>query len=377
MFEVRRIAWVSLGVVLFGCAARQSSTPPPAASPPIADRPPAPVTPSEPPAEEPQSDELAAALQAARETCELGHGERCLGLGMALQEDGPTQDLPAAAAMLARACELDVAAGCFEHGQVLLAGRGVVADRAAALAKMMQACDMGLPVACMLAGMNSGDPELASGKRRLDAAEAGCKQGAADKCFAAGELYLNNELVGRDETKAFGYLERACKSKHVRACQGVASGYERGVGVAADPKRALKMWQAQCKAGDLDSCCHYGSLLMEGRIVAHAPAKALDVWDAACDKGSGSCCMQAGLLLTAGKDVPADPARALSYFQKSCDHGEGPGCGMLGDTYEYGSPASAIDLAKAEDAYLRACKLKSFKGCEFAHRLQQRRRPAQ
>jgi len=355
--------------VALACAARQAAPAPAsiaAAPAPVAE--PSPLA-DEPAARQPATDHEAkhAGIMAL---CDLGHGDACLSLGMILKEP-PHEEFGASTARFARACQFGVAAGCLELGQAIAAGRGVPADRAWGVSLMTQACDMGLPAACVLAGMNLGDPDMVTGKKRLDLAEARCKQGDAEGCFKAGDLLLRDEMIPRDEKRAFSYFERACKARHVGGCQGVALGHEHGIGVAADPKRALKIYRAQCDAGDLDSCGYLGSLAAEGRLVFFAPDQALAQWDDACTRGSGSCCMQAGQLLAHSQALPADPARSLVFFQKACDLGEGPGCAILGETHEYGP--TAIDLAKAEAAYLKACQLRTFKACEAALTLQARR----
>lgn len=66
---------------------------------------------------------LAAAIAEAEALCDLGHGERCVRLGVAYIKP-PVQDLARSAARFARGCQLGDATGCLEFGEALLAGRG-------------------------------------------------------------------------------------------------------------------------------------------------------------------------------------------------------------------------------------------------------------
>jgi TPR repeat protein len=365
-----------LSTAAIGCAARPSGGEPTVAAArpvPFAPLPPLPEVPVSAEVPEPvehgPSAKYRAALADAQALCELGHGGRCVAVALHHQNEGEDEwptDLAAAATLFARACALDVAEGCLRHGVALVQGSGVPADLAAGLLQVQRGCDLGHIDACEYIAMNEDRGEEA-GARAARVADERCRPGRADACFAAGDLYLREQVVPRDEKKAFRYLDRACKAGHVRACQGVARMYEKGVGVRADPARALRLHRKHCDSGDLDSCCYLGLLAAEGRLVERAPEQALARWDDACNRGSGSCCLNAGKFL--GDGLPADPTRRLAYYQKACDAGEPEGCGLVGDQYEYGSAAVTIDLEKARDAYLRACRLRDFRGCEFAHRL--------
>ena len=102
------------------------------------------------PAEDEQARErqrYAAAMAEAEALCDLGHGERCVRLGLAYQKP-PVEDLARAAASFSRACDLGEAPGCLALGEALLAGRGVAIDPAQAHARISQACEAGLGHAC-------------------------------------------------------------------------------------------------------------------------------------------------------------------------------------------------------------------------------------
>lgn len=191
-----------------------------------------------------------------------------------------------AAAWIRSAADCGMIAAQLRLGRMLLDGKGVALDRAAALSWFRRAADRGDAEAMNMVGrcLENGWGSEA------DAAQAAAHYGAsAERGYDWGEYNLANLLFdGRgvpcDRPLALHWYKRAALQGHGRAMNLLGRCFEEGWGCSADPAAALHWYERSARSGYFRGQFNYAAVLAQH---GHAEAAASWYLQAAAD-GDGA-----------------------------------------------------------------------------------------
>jgi TPR repeat protein len=193
-----------------------------------------------------------------------------------------------------------------------------------------------------------------------------CDQGEPRACTQLGTLYLQGIGGPRDNSLAFGLLDRGCKGGHAAACEDQAMFYKAIDKVIAqekaDPRAGFhvlrELYRRGCEGGEAHSCAEYGSYLEYGMGGPKDPAGALRYFGRACDGGDAKACASMALSLAVPMDKKAtpDPTRAAQYWERGCTGGDAGSCSSLASLYRNGRGVPA-DPKRARELLRRSCIL--------------------
>jgi len=265
--------------------------------------------------------------------CASGSGGACHELAALLSgEDLGEPDLPRAAKLDGRACELEPRL-CLHIGFRHQEGLGVERDLKTSRRAYRTSCDHGDGVAChrlgeLLAVGAGGDQDTPAALRLFERA---CEAGTAPSCANLGLVYLQGELgVTPDPKRGVTLLDRACELGDAIGCANLGAATEQGLGgLGADPARAARLYEKACDDGASNGCTFLGVMHLQGQAVAKDPARANTLFRQACDGGYGPGCTWLGASYLEGIGVAADRKRARGLFQRACDLGEQAACDAL------------------------------------------------
>jgi len=196
-----------------------------------------------------------------------------------------------------------------------------------------------------------------------------CRDGAAERCVAVGDFYIErrvglfNEIFDNEGTARDAY-QRACELGNRAGCAGYGRwGYGDDATAALDkacdngsgdqascdlfveraPRRASALRAKQCDQGNNDRCIELGTELLEGSGSDSARGAALLA--KACDRASWQACFDLGESI-----VDSDPARGIEILTKACDHGHKDAC------FELGKVLLATDKDRAMKIFTAGCE---------------------
>ncbi len=315
-------------------------------------------------------------------------GQSCFQLGLLYAfGNGVAADHKKAREVFSVGCDAGSGAACYAVGYLLQRGLGSAADPEAALPFYTRACDQyDNADGCAEAGTiltNRGSTDAA----RLTAlAERACTLSTA-QCSLQAFLFATGRGGTRDQTRATETYLRACQAGNALACSAAAGRIAHGEGVPADGQLATQIWERACETGSGADCFQAGLAHRDGELVKADAARAYQLFSTGCVRKSAHACEAAGDLLLDGQDgsgkpqranasgvnaigrEAADAARALEAYAAGCAlPGGGETCTRLGDVHRTGEGVPT-DVAKALDAYRRACEARDAAGCAAAARL--------
>jgi uncharacterized protein len=223
---------------------------------------------------------------------------------------------------------------------------GVAKDLARSLSLGSRACNGGVGMGCILAGM----VKIAYGD---DAAaepwfEKACKGGEAQGCTGLGTLYLH---LKREPDIAARSFSKGCEGGDPKGCRELGAMYRSGRGVGLDDTRAAALSRRACQGGNGDGCSDAGAAYLYGEGVTKDERRAAAFLKKACGLASDRGCMSLGLILVSGAGIPKDESRGRRMIQDTCDRGFALACGLLGILHE---KAGEADLA--HKYYEKACE---------------------
>ncbi len=226
---------------------------------------------------------------------------------------------------------------------------------AAAAAAYAQACDRGLPAACVELGRSYAEGR---GVDRDDARAASlfgpaCAAGHPYACAALAVLVAEGRAPGTPADAA-QLFEQACEAGDPFGCNGLGVLAQDGTGMPTDTVRAAWLFHRAC-AGGKDYGC---------RNLASVVSRAQAWYELACNGGDERACALRGLALRSGLGVAPDPFAARDLLGAACAANLGPACTWLGQLYEIGQ-LGVIDADSARAAYQTACELDEAPACEL------------
>jgi TPR repeat protein len=186
-----------------------------------------------------------------------------------------------AAPWVRAAAQVGLPEGQMRYGRMLLEGRGVAQDQAAALAWFARVAETGDADAQNMVGRchengwgAPADAALAAQWYRR-AAEAG----HAWAQYNLGHLCLDGLGVARDPAAAYAWYRQAAEQGHERAMSLVGRCFEEGWGVAADPEAARDWYRRSAEGGYFRGQYNHASLLARDGDIDDA----LIWFEAACE----------------------------------------------------------------------------------------------
>lgn len=213
-----------------------------------------------------------------------------------------------------------------------------------------EACERGSAKSCvkvadMLSGRKPGQKSVPAESVRL--ASLACEADLAEGCELAGEVLLAEKSPG-----ARAPLERACDLGRGGACERLGAAAAGDVLAAPSAADAERLLGRACALGVPSACATAGERL--------AAAGALDAadksFDAACKStapGAARACLGWGNMYFA--ETPhKDLAKALQAYARACAVGSGGGCHAAGAMHAAGL-GTKKDLAAAVELFEKGC----------------------
>lgn len=274
-------------------------------------------------------------------------------------------------------------------------------NTAAALPKFAQACDLGLPAACTMAGLieheaaRTTDHHMRAARLFAKACRAGddlaCMQtgiafgplsrassdapgstmalalfAMAEECrHPDGEQACVDtaQLLGADEeheadlVTARAYAERGCEKERFAACAGVAM-------LPGKPRTRAETVQrnvALCKSGWAGGCDALLNPLMAG-VAGENTQHHLDVLKGVCEQQFGVACANLGLYFSQGPVDARSFEMARSYMRLGCDGFVAKACFAFGVMHKKGI-GGPVNEARAVSLVAHSCELGEPKAC--------------
>ena len=269
-------------------------------------------------------------------------------------------DAYSALSMFGQACDMGLPAACAMAGQVEheLASNGKEHIRAARM--FATACRAGDDHACAMTGTALGPLSRASSPQpdsalalALLAMGEECRHDGGDQgCVAAANMLGANDGVPLDLAEIKPFAERACAKEQYDACMGVAM-------MQADIKDATALREqdeARCRAGFASGCDN-----LVGPLMAGEQGETL-VLEQACKSAIGIACADLGLLLSHGPDAYRDEAAARRYMRSGCDLFVAKACFAFGVMHKKGI-GGPENKKRAVSLVAYACELGHAKAC--------------
>jgi len=266
------------------------------------------------------------------------------------------------------------------------------ASRAAAVAQLRRAVDLGVAAATVALGNAYRDgrgveKDLAEGARlyRLGA-EWGEEVAQNNYAF----VLRRGEGVAADPVAARYWFMRSLMAGHGSAASGMAELYENGEGVDKDIKRAVEYRRWGAELGNAGNQTAYANALWDGtgiekdrsqavqwyeraaaqgnmsalRMLSYAHQKgdgaqqswpiALSGYRRCAEAGNAQCQDDLGWVLLEGPQEYRDVPQALSWLRKSAEQGNSLAANSLGWAYEHGEHVERDD--KAAFAHYARCE---------------------
>lgn len=265
----------------------------------------------------------------------------------------------AALSMFGQACDLGLPAACTMAGQIEheLATNGKDHIRAARM--FAKACRAGDDLACTGTGIaiapllraSSAEPGGAMTFALLAMAEE-CRHADGEQaCIDAAQLLGADEEASIDLVVAREYAARACAKERHPACASVAM-------LPIDSRTSeedLQRNDTLCALGWAGGCDALLEPLMEG-AAGKDGERYLDLLQAACDERVGIACANLGLYFSQGPESVQSPGIAHRYMRLGCDGFVAKACFAYGVMHKKGI-GGRIDEARAISLVAHACEL--------------------
>lgn len=188
----------------------------------------------------------------------------------------------------------------------------------------------------------------------------GSALGVADCQTALGIIYIQGELIKRDEEKAHNLF-------HLASLQGDSWGmyllgltYENGHGTEKDLEQAFKCFQASAKKGSIKGAYKVGVAYLWGEGVEEDIPAATRWLKTAANAGHSDSQAYLGMLFSYGHGVEESSEIALYWLQQAAKQDSPIGLRELAKMYEAGEGLDA-DMAEATRLMAKAASLGDYK----------------
>lgn len=180
----------------------------------------------------------------------------------------------------------------------------------------------------------------------VEALEAMCASGCADAQYVLGFDLLYGNFSGKNETKAFYWLEKAMKAGHIGAGVQVAKILMNGWGQEKDEKKGTSILEGY--AGTTNANAHFelGKIYYYGFVKVQDYKKALYHFKLAAEREHASSQKYIGDIYYYGTGAPVDYTEARKWYELSERQGNMGAALSLGFIHFYGHGVS-VDKQKA------------------------------
>lgn len=158
----------------------------------------------------------------------------------------------------------------------------------------------------------------------LVACTHGCNEERWEDCATLGAIYLDGQIVQRDEGRALTLFRQACDGRSARGCIRLADAHH--AGLIDDPVEEAHLYELACEGGANAACLAAGRAYVEGHGVLMRAERAARLFEPACLRGNAAACFELARLLLAGEGVQLDREKALQLLSKACQLGSEPAC---------------------------------------------------
>jgi TPR repeat protein len=203
------------------------------------------------------------------------------------------------------------------------------------LVLMRQACDLGDPEGCYVAGLKVGDD-----REKVAFYEQACDGGYSQACTNLGWMYQNAKAVNKDSAAAARLYKRGCDGNacylpNNLGCVNLGRMFRDGDGVEEHQTVATRLFRNVCSRSPLSdedaaniarACSLAGTAYLSGAGVPKDVLQALPLLEKSCAASDTLGCFNLGIVYENGAGVTADKGRAIGYYQRACDHGDGEAC---------------------------------------------------
>ncbi len=277
----------------------------------------------------------------------------------------------AALSMFGQACDMGLPAACTMAGQVEHETASNEKDHIRAARMFAKACRAGDDLACERTGMalgplsraNSTEPDGVMTFALLAMGEECRHPGGEQACVDAAQLLGAQDGPGIDLFAARAYGARACEKEASERCTGVAM-------LPAGNRTSDETFQRSnllCATGWAGGCDALLEPLMEESVGVDAK-RHLDALVAACDERVGIACADLGLFYSQGPESARNPGAAYRYMRYGCDAFVAKACFAFGVMHKKGI-GGRIDETRAVSLVGHACELGSPKACATLARI--------
>lgn len=228
--------------------------------------------------------------------------------------------------------------------------------------------------------------------------EKAAEYGSIDALCRLGEIFSQNNEIGKNELLAFDYYQKAAQLGCLEAIYKVGRAYFLGLGVSKNVKKgeevllqaansglveaqfelgnlyknelrdyekAMKWFQSAYGHGDYDAAFHMGLMYEDGLGVKQDWDKAEKMYlNAFIELHHPFAPYKIGQLYERGNDdFPADITKSIEWYQEAGKNGLDKGYFRIGEIYENGIGVDK-DYAKAEVYYKKSCDSGNEDACE-------------
>ena len=207
-----------------------------------------------------------------------------------------------------------------------------------------------------------GKPRAA--ENLLKMLRAGAEKGSGEAANDLGTLFLEGELVERNEVLAMNYFSQACEQGNMRGCTNLVAGF---LAVEnAQPgelvQRALAVLETECgRKTPRRGCLLVGIAYEQGRGRPRDVGRALELYKRAARRGSLDACKALARLSILGEPLELDVA--LRGLERACEKGDAESCTFLA-YLNHAGPPPLRDEIRSRALLERACELGSRQACE-------------
>jgi len=132
-----------------------------------------------------------------------------------------------------------------------------------------------------------------AGERLLEMTLHGARKGNGESLNMLGKLYLEGDLVPRDEAAAVHFFAESCRAGYLLGGENVLGGFFFGKKAESpeDVARAIDALEPMCeKIGASLPCLYVGMAYEFGEHRAQSDERALELFERGCQEGSLECC---------------------------------------------------------------------------------------
>lgn len=175
---------------------------------------------------------------------------------------------------------------------------------------------------------------------------------AVDAYYKAVKYY-SGEDRGKDEKKAFEYMEKSAKLGFPKAQNDLASIYSEGVGVEKNPKLTLYWLNEAVKQNFPAAQYNLAIIYDKGELVKKNRNEAVKLYHLSANNGFARAQYNLGNAYLKGNGVVQDTQKAIEYYQKAVEQNLPDAQFNLANIYLDGR-AGVVDEKKALDLYTLA-----------------------